>query len=478
MNETESTTTARPVRALRACRDWLANVPVADAVDRRNAPTLQIVLLVLVFASSLLWLYRIGFSGVPWRAGETASLLMSLCIVVVATASFLLIRRGRFQWATRQLLVVVAILLVAAYLQSGLDAQGYEQPLQVVWLVLAGLVVGRPALWAMYAVFVLAFASGVGVDIASDLAAADAAKFSAADRIGNGVIAAVIFLLIAIVIDRSVSALRAALREANERGDQLARANARLHEEIAGRERVTEQLIHARKVEAVGHLASGVAHDFNHLLGLVLGYARRGSGADDIDEARKALSGVESAAHRATAVARTLLNFSRREATRLETFDANAALVEAQPMLAQLFGPRVHLSIETSPAPAWIRFDRSQFTLIVLNIATNANQAMADGGSFRIAVDAGGTGVGIAFGDSGHGMSADVRQRIFEPFFTTRPAGHGTGLGLAVAADLVGAAGGGIDVHSAPGAGTTLRLTLPHADPASGVHAGSDVARV
>ena len=450
--------TILPVRLLRAARRWLADVPIADVVDRRNAPMLQIVLLVVGVVPPLLWFYRIVLSDLAWRADETASLAMSLVISAVAITSFALIRRGRFQWATRQLLVVVAVLVITAYVQTGFDRQGYEQPIQVVWLVLAGLVVGRKALWMMYAVYLVAFAAGVWVDVH----APGPSRFSVGDRIGAGVIGGVLFLLIAIVIDRSVAALRAALRDATRRGDELARTNARLNDEIAERERVTEQLIHARKVEAVGHLASGVAHDFNHLLALVAGYAHRGMRSETLDEAKRALTGIDSAARRAMAVAQTLLSFSRRDAARIETLDVNEALAEMRPMLAQLFDAGVHVDIEPATAPANVRFDRNQFALLVLNIATNAQHAMPEGGRFRITVDADEADrVSITLADSGHGMSDEVRQRIFEPFFTTKPAGQGTGLGLAVVAELLAAAGGRIDVLSRPDHGTSLRIDLP-----------------
>lgn len=451
----------RPVRAIHR---WLANVPVTDAVDRRNAPMVQTILLLLVFLASSLWIYRIGFSGLPWRSGETSSFLMSLCVITVCAASVVLIRRGYFKWATRQILLVVSVFLIIAYVQNGFDAQDFEQPIQVVWLVLAGLIVGRSTLWGMYAVLLLAFACGVNTDIANDLLAAAPSKFSAADRIGSGVIAAAIFLLIAIVVDRSVAAMRAAMREANERSDQLALANTVLSEAIAERERVTEQLIHARKVEAVGQLASGVAHDFNHLLGLVIGYAGRGVRSGDLEEAKSTLVNIDSAARRATAVAQTLLNFSRREATRAEVFEIDVVLMEMRPMLVQIFGNRTLLEIDSAGSPATVCFDRSQFALIVLNIATNAHHAMPAGGTFRIGVETGATEtVSVMFSDTGHGMSADVRDRIFEPFFTTKPAGQGTGLGLAVASDLIAAAGGSFDVHSKPDEGTTLRINLPRA---------------
>jgi signal transduction histidine kinase len=340
--------------------------------------------------------------------------------------------------------------------------------MQVVWIVLAGLVVGRGALWGMYACHVAAFAIGIGVDLQK------AASDPWADQVVSALISAVILLLIAVVVDRSLAALRESLREATGRRDELVRTNAQLQAEIAERESVTEQLVHAQKVEAVGRLASGVAHDFNHLLSLMLGYAQRGRTADDVDGLRQAVLGMEAAAHRAAAVAQTLLNFARPQPLRMETFDAGDALHEIRPMLEQLFDPGVKMSIDIAPTTNPIVFDRAQLALAVLNIAANANHAMATDGRFRISVRAAAPAhVEMEFADNGHGMSADVRERIFEPFFTTKPSGEGTGLGLAVVSTLVKNAGGVLTVQSEPAQGTIFRIVLPRA-----AHASERVAAV
>ncbi len=456
----------------RACAAWLSRVPIDDAVDRRNAPMLQIVLILLGFVPPAMWLFRIFASAAPWRPQETASLLMSASLSAVAIFSLVLIRRGRFRWATRQLLLVVSVLVIASYAQSGFDAQAYEQPVQVVWIVVAGLVVGRWALWWMYGVHLLAFGIGVLVDLHSTRANAPHEPWP--DQLVSMLISAVILLLIAVAVDRSVTALRESLRDAMRRGDDLARLNERLREEVAERERVRDQLVHAQKVEAVGRLAGGVAHDFNHLLSLMLGYAQRGRQAGDVAELRQALAGMESAARRAAAVAQTLLSFSRREASHVEVFDAGDALRELRPMLLQLFDGEVKVIVDAGGAPAPIAFDRAQFTLVVLNLAANANQAMPDGGWFHVRVRAAAAArVDIEFVDNGCGMTPDVQQRIFEPFFTTKPSGQGTGLGLAVAADLVRDVGGELGVRSAPGQGATFRMRLPLADAHAAVAAST-----
>ena len=132
-------------------------------------------------------------------------------------------------------------------------------------------------------------------------------------------------------------------------------------------------------------------------------------------------------------------------------------------MLRQLFDPAVRIVIELGDHAQYVRFDRAQLELIVLNLATNAQQAMPDGGRFRIGLPAAADSaeVVLTLADTGHGMSEDVRRRCMEPFFTTRPAGQGTGLGLAVAAQLLREAGGDIAVDSTPGDGSRFRLSLP-----------------
>lgn len=443
---------------LRALARWLARVPATDPVDRRNAPMLQILLLLLASLPPLMWAYRLLATDIPWRPGETLSLASSLTLSALAAFSVYLIRRGRVQWAVRQLMVVVAAVMMLSYLGNGFDANRYEQPVQAVWLVIAGLMIGRRALWLMLAWTALAFALGTRADIAAGVQAAAVP----AQIMVDALISALIFLFIAIVLDRSVAALRESLQAATLRGDELNRSKQRLEAEIAERERVQDQLIHAQKVEAVGRLAAGVAHDFNHLLGLILGHASRGR-RGGVAEMEKALEGVESAARRASAISQKLLNFSRLDEARPEIFDAGQALREMQPTLRQLFGPAVSIRMALPEQAQPIRFDRAHFDLMILNVAANADHAMPDGGDFHLQLQpapAGGR-LAIELRDTGHGMDETVRARIFEAFYTTKPAGQGTGLGLAIVDDLVTDAGGAIHVESALGQGAAFRIELP-----------------
>lgn len=446
---------------------WLWRAPVADPVDRRNAPMLQVVLLLLGLPPPLVWLYRAVALDIPWRPGEIQGMFLGLATSAAALGGVLLIRRGHFQWAIRQLLALIAASTIYAYATQGEAPQTFEEALLVVWIVLSGLMVGRHALWMMFAATVVALVLGGIHDVraAADLYATPTTKVV--------VIATklVIFLLIALVVDRSVRALRESLAEATRRGDELALANRRLEAEMAERERMRQQLVHAQKVEAVGRLAGGIAHDFNHLIGLILGYAAKGRTLDDPVELKKALAGVDAAGRRAAAATSKLLTFARREVVRVERFDAAAALRELQPMLRQLFPPQVRIGCELPTAPLPVEFDRAQFDLMVLGIAANAHDAMPDGGRFDVALRAlDDARIELTLRDDGHGMEADVRARAFEPFFTTKPPGQGTGLGLSVVQDLVVESGGSVAIESAPRRGTAVRVVLPlaHAEAADG----------
>lgn len=434
---------------------WLDVPAIADPVDRRNAPMLQIVLALLGSLPPLLWAYRAFFTGLPWRPGEAASLTTSLIISALAIWSLVLIRRGRFQWAVRQMLIVASAMMLVSYWMAGLLSHTFEQPIQIMWLLVAGMMIGRRALWAVYAVLILAMVLGAHTD-------ASRTGEPLAEALADVGVRAIMFLLITIVVDRTVTALRASLGEATRQATSLAETNLRLTGEIEARERAQTQLLHAQRVEAVGRMASGVAHDFNHLLTLMLGYIDRGRHADTPGELDAVLSGLEMAVRRATAITHKLLHFARDDDRQIERFDAAEATREIVPMLRQTLGPRIPLSLEIADAPCPILFDRAQFALALLNLTANAAQAMPDGGRFTLRVTpAADDHLLIEVSDTGHGIPDDLQQKIFEPFFTTRPAGQGTGLGLAVVAGLVTDAHGTIAVDSQPGAGTTFRLRLP-----------------
>lgn len=441
---------------------WLRAAPIADPVDRRNAPMLQVVLLLLGTLPPAAWLYRGLVVPVPWRPGELTSLALSLLFSAVALMGVVLIRWGRYRWAAYQLLAVFAISVCASYAASGFDRQRFEQPVLTIPLAIAALAVGRPALWAMFAAVMVAFGLGLHTDLGGG---------APQDYLVDGAVSAAIVLLIAIILDRTSAALRQALRDAQLHGEQLGAAHVALQREVEERRRTEDQLVNARKVEAVARLAAGLNHDFNHLLGLVLGYVRKGRRAADGQELATALDGIEAAASRATAISGKLLNFSRPDDSQVEAIDLGALVATLQPLLRQALKPSVRLQVEV-PKGLWVDFDRQQLELILLNLVGNADDAMPDGGQVALSAHAVGDGVQLRCSDNGPGIPQALRERVFEAFFSTKPAGGGTGLGLAMALGLMERHRARIRIEDAAPSGAVFVLEFPR----SVLHSGKDAA--
>ena len=439
-------------RLLHGPARWLRAVPVADPVDLRNAPMFQLVLLLFGTLPVAAWLYRAIAVPVAWRPGELTSLGLSALFSAVALLGVVLIRFGRFRWAAYQTLCVFAISVVASYAASGFGGQRFEQPVLVVPMAIAALAVGRPALWMMFAVVALSFALGTNLDLSNG---------EPQDVIGDALISGVIFLLIAVVLDRTSAALRQSLRDAQARAEQLGIAHDTLQREVAERQRVEEQLVNAKKVEAVARLASGLNHDFNHLLSLVLGYVRQGRRASDAQAIGAAFDGVESAARRATAVSAKLLSFSRQDETQAEALDLGELVATLQPLLKQALKPGIALDVQVPPG-LQVHFDRHQLELILLNLVANADDAMEHGGTVTLQGRRVGGEAWLQCRDTGPGIPADLHDRIFEPFFTTKPVGQGTGLGLAMANGLMQRHGARIWIDAETGTGAAFVLSFPH----------------
>ncbi|MEN5061358.1 ATP-binding protein [Luteimonas sp. TWI1416] len=438
---------------------WLRRVPIDDPVDRRNAPALQVLLLFLGVEIPLNKAYHL-LSGHVTMTGTrlVVDLGTDAAIAGAACVAVWMIRRGLLREGVGAFLAILMACAVAANLAFGYQLQAFD-PYPMIMLTIAALVIGRRALWIVYACIPLVFALGMASPWGLD-----------AGRSGHAFqnlpSLAFSYLMIALVLDRTVAALRETLRRAQRSAQQL-------REQMVEREHMRERMLHLQKIESVGHLASGVSHDFNNVLGAIVGYTAERHRLDEFDfdpepDARRlgaALEGIELAAQRGIALSRKLLSFSRRELAVPARFDAARALAELAPMLRQLFDGRVEVVLELPPAPVPVFLDRSQLDLVMLNFAANARDAMPGGGRFEIALRAIGDGrARIVVADTGHGMTPEVMRQAFEPFFTTKPAGEGTGLGLAVAWEMACEAGGTLHVDSAPGSGTRFTLDLPQVD--------------
>ena len=252
-------------------------------------------------------------------------------------------------------------------------------------------------------------------------------------------------------------------------------------------DRYEEQVLRAQKMQALGQLAGGVAHDFNNLILAIMGNVdylktRDRSSPADIDEC---LVEIETAARRASQLTRQLLSFARKRAAVMEPVDIPALVHEATALLRRTLPRRVDLSCEASKGLAVVG-DSAQLLQVLINAGINAGQAMPDGGRLRIeaercsmhgdALPAGlspGRYVRMDVTDSGHGMDADTLARVFQPFFSTKPEGEGTGLGLSTAQSVVRDHGGEIDIDSHRGQGTRVSVYLPAAEPSRSFQAAT-----
>lgn len=236
------------------------------------------------------------------------------------------------------------------------------------------------------------------------------------------------------------------------------------------RRRLAEQLRHAQKMEAIGRLASGVAHDFNNVLSVILSYATfLGDGAPPGSALREDLDEIRKAAERAARLTAQLLALGRRQVLRPKLVRLPEVVSGLAPMLQRLLGRTIELvfRFEADVGPVWV--DPGSLEQVLLNLTVNARDAMPDGGSLVVATrpatatvdDAPRAYAELSVTDTGVGMDAPTRAKIFEPFFTTKDAGKGTGLGLAMVDGIVGQSGGTVRVESEPGRGTTFRVRLP-----------------
>jgi two-component system cell cycle sensor histidine kinase/response regulator CckA len=250
-----------------------------------------------------------------------------------------------------------------------------------------------------------------------------------------------------------------------------------LAHDITTRVQLEEQLRQSQKLEAIGRLAGGVAHDFNNMLTVISGYTEllASSLAPD-DENRAALTEIDGAARRASNLTQQLLAFSRRQVLQPQVLNLNTSISNMEKMLGRLLGEDIEVRTILAPDLWNVSADPGQVDQILMNLAVNARDAMANGGTLTIQTtnatlddEYAASHVGVLTGeyvrlsiaDTGHGMDAATTARLFEPFFTTKEVGRGTGLGLSTVYGIVKQSHGNIWVYSEPGKGTTFAVYLP-----------------
>jgi two-component system, cell cycle sensor histidine kinase and response regulator CckA len=260
-------------------------------------------------------------------------------------------------------------------------------------------------------------------------------------------------------------------------GDPLTMTGACV--DITERRQMEAQLGQVQRMDAVGRLAGGVAHEVNNMMTAILGFTDLLLDPTRPGDPRRAdLLQIRKAAGRAATVTAQLLAFSRRQLLQPCTVDLNLVITELHPMLLRLLGEDKQLTIQLAPDLWPVHTDRGQLEQALINLALNARDAMPQGG--RLAIESAnvqledaylsrhpataiacGSYVRLVVSDTGAGIPADVQSRIFEPFFTTKPTGRGTGPGLSMVYGLVKQSGGFVWVYSEPGQGTAFKLYLP-----------------
>lgn len=256
-----------------------------------------------------------------------------------------------------------------------------------------------------------------------------------------------------------------------------------LKEDVSKKRSLEAQLRQAQRMESIGRLAGGVAHDFNNVLTAIFGYTELVTEtlAPDAPQ-REDLEEVRKAAQRASGLTRQLLAFSRQQVLQPVVAETNELVMNLEKMLRRIVGEDIKLRIALSPAAGNVRVDPGQFDQVLMNLVVNARDAMPKGGSLVIETAntdldehyamehqtvIPGPYVLIAVSDTGSGIPPAVRSRIFEPFFTTKEIGKGTGLGLSTVYGIIKQSGGYVWVYSEMGKGTTFKIYLPRVEAAA-----------
>ena len=255
--------------------------------------------------------------------------------------------------------------------------------------------------------------------------------------------------------------------------------------DVTDGKRIEERFIQAQKMEVVGQLAGGVAHDFNNIIGVIMGYSDLlASEPGQNSTTMEYIGEIRSAAERAAALTGQLLIFSRKQAVELTVLDLESEVRDLDQMLRRLIDENVEMTIVTAEEPGFVKADSGYIGQVLMNLVVNARDAMPDGGKLSIATSnitlekahtrshacaVPGDYVMLSVTDTGTGMTEEVKARLFEAFFTTKPQGKGTGLGLATCQAIVHQSGGHIGVDSELGKGTTFKIYFPRVEAPQGV---------
>lgn len=248
-------------------------------------------------------------------------------------------------------------------------------------------------------------------------------------------------------------------------------------EDITEKKHLTEQLIHSQKLETIGELAGGLAHDMNNLLSVINGYATMAAQYQNSDTKLLGyMNQILSASTRAASLSQSLLAYSRKQSMEQQNHSLKTLVEKVGAFIKRILREDIEYTLSLTDEPLMVNVDVTQFDQVLLNLATNARDAMPEGGSLKISTDlavidenfvavngfgAIGRYAAITVSDSGHGMDAKTKSKVFDPFFTTKGVGKGTGLGLSMVLGIISQHDGFVELESNPGEGSVFRLYLP-----------------
>ena len=264
--------------------------------------------------------------------------------------------------------------------------------------------------------------------------------------------------------------LKGANRELLQRAEALTQANELLEEQMGERAKAEEQLRQSQKMQALGQLTGGIAHDFNNLLTVIQGSADMLCRPDLAEPKRQRFAkAIVQAAENAASLTSQLLAFARRQPLKPEQLNVDLLIQEMSDLVDRTMGERVEIALDLGSSACTVLADKAQLQSAILNIASNARDAMGYDGKLTIrtrdSVDSDQrTMIEIEISDTGKGMDAETVDRVFEPFFTTKGTGKGTGLGLSQVYGFASQSGGDVKIRSSVGEGTTVTLCLPCLD--------------
>jgi signal transduction histidine kinase len=432
----------------------------------RVVGTLAPTLLVILALSLALGLLAIpSFVGAlrtePHLTPHLWDRLLSVAMAPLSAVAFGLAWRGHVHRATWLYLGGLALVWLVLMPVTGLSAQTSALAFIMLPLLLAGTILGRPALWTFFGLTLLALLLGAfadGATLATLLRRPEAGGLYFVNL-------ALIQFVFAILVDGLGVRLRRALDNEANRSEDLARANEAL---VSEQEQVSElerALGNAQRLESMGRLSGSVAHDFNNLITGIAGNAALAARISEDPKVRELMETIDQLGERASDLTKDLLQFSRGDDPTAEQVDVHELILRGERIYGALVGESILVRFDLAATESIIQCNPGRFQQVVLNLIVNAADAMSEGGELTIGTrddEAGGRPphLRLFVRDTGEGMSDTVRANIFQPFFTTKGT-QGTGVGLATVQEVVTDLGGRVEVDSKVGGGTTFRIDLP-----------------